>query len=109
MSNTEFQSAEMEAAREALQSDPRNPNLDSVLRIPVTVQVVLGTATMPVSSLLKLGRGAVIALDRRIGEPVDVVVNGRTIAKGELVVVEEENSRFGISLKEIMGSSGAPE
>lgn len=109
MSNTEFQSAEMEGAREALKSDPRNPNLDSVLRIPVTVQVVLGTATMPVSSLLKLGRGAVIALDRRIGEPVDVVVNGRTIAKGELVVVEEENSRFGISLKEIMGSSGAPE
>ena len=73
----------------------------------MTVQVVLGMAAMPVSSLL--GRGAVIALDRRVGEPVDVVVNGRTIAKDELVVVEEENSRFGISLTEIVGSSRACE
>jgi flagellar motor switch protein FliN len=71
----------------------------------VTVQVVLGSAMMPVSNLLKIGRGAVITLDRRVGEPVDVVVNGRTIARGELVVVEDENSRFGISLTEIVGPS----
>ncbi len=87
----------------------RNQNLNSVLRIPVTVQVVLGSALMPVSSLLKIGRGAVIALDRRVGEPVDIVVNGRTIARGELVVVEDENSRFGISLTEIVGPSRIPE
>jgi flagellar motor switch protein FliN len=90
---------------EDFQTGPRNQNLDSVLRIPVTVQVVLGSALMPVSSLLKVGRGAVITLDRRVGEPVDVVVNGRTIARGELVVVEDENSRFGISLTEIVGPS----
>jgi flagellar motor switch protein FliN/FliY len=92
-----------EDSAEDFAAAPRNQNVDSVLRIPVTVQVVLGSAMMPVSNLLKIGRGAVITLDRRVGEPVDVVVNGRTIARGELVVVEDENSRFGISLTEIIG------
>jgi flagellar motor switch protein FliN len=92
-----------EASAEDFAAAPRNQNVDSILRIPVTVQVVLGSAMMPVSNLLKIGRGAVITLDRRVGEPVDVVVNGRTIARGELVVVEDENSRFGISLTEIIG------
>ena len=78
-------------------------NLDSILRIPVTMQVVLGSATMPVANLMKLGRGAVVPLDHRVGEPVDVVVNGRIIARGEVVVVEDDNSRFGISLTEIVG------
>jgi flagellar motor switch protein FliN len=67
--------------------------------------VVLGSTMMPVSNLLKIGRGAVITLDRRVGEPVDVAVNGRTIARGELVVIEDENSRFGISLTEIIRHS----
>jgi len=78
-------------------------NLDSILRIPVTIQVVLGSATMPVANLMKLGRGAIVPLDHRVGEPVDVVVNGRIIARGEVVVVEDDNSRFGISLTEIVG------
>lgn len=78
-------------------------NLDSILRIPVVIQVVLGSATMPVANLMKLGRGAIVPLDHRVGEPVDVVVNGRVIARGEVVVVEDDNSRFGISLTEIVG------
>lgn len=78
-------------------------NLDAVLRIPVTIQVVLGSAVMPVANLMKLRRGAAIPLDHRVGEPVDVVVNGRTIARGEVVVVEDDTSRFGISLTEIVG------
>lgn len=82
-------------------------NLDTILRIPVVVQVVLGSAVMPVSHLLKLGRGAVIPLDHRVGEPVDVVVNGRIIARGEIVVVEDDNSRFGVSLTEIVGPVGS--
>ncbi len=84
-----------------------NTNLDTILRIPVVVQVVLGAASMPVSNLLKLGRGAVIPLDHRVGEPVDVVVNGRIVARGEVVVVEEDNSRFGVTLTEIVGSAGS--
>ena len=83
-----------------------SPNLDMVMRIPVTVKIVLGSTTMPVASLVKLGRGAVIPLDRRVGEPVDVVVNGRVVARGEVVVVEEDNSRFGVSLTEIVGPLG---
>ncbi len=82
------------------------PNLESILRIPVNLQVVLGSATMPVANLMKLGRGAIVPLDHRVGEPVDVVVNGRIIARGEVVVVEDDNSRFGISLTEIVGAPG---
>jgi len=81
-------------------------NLEMVMRIPVTMKVVLGSATMPVASLVKLGRGAVIPLERKVGEPVDVMVNDRVIARGEVVVVDEMSSRFGISLTEIIGPPG---
>jgi flagellar motor switch protein FliN/FliY len=69
--------------------------------------VVLGTASMPVSNLMKLGRGAIVPLDHRIGEPVDVIVNGRVIARGEVVVLEDDNSRFGVTLTEIAGPTGS--
>jgi flagellar motor switch protein FliN/FliY len=78
-------------------------NIETILRIPVTVQVVLGSTSMPVANLLKLGRGAVIPLDHRVGEPVDVVVNGRVVARGEVVVVEDDTTRFGVSLTEVVG------
>ena len=78
-------------------------NLEAVMRIPVTIQVVLGSATMQVANLMKLRRGAVVPLDHRVGEPVDVVVNGRIVARGEVVIVEDDNSRFGVSLTEIVG------
>ena len=55
-------------------------NLNAILHIPVSVKVVLGSATMPVADLFKLGRGAIVPLDRRVGEPVDIVVNGHVIA-----------------------------
>ncbi|MEM8854805.1 MAG: flagellar motor switch protein FliN [Pseudomonadota bacterium] len=79
------------------------PSIDTILRIPVVMQVVLGSATMPVANLMKLGRGQVVALDHRVGEPVDIVVNGRVIARGEVVVVDDDSSRFGVSLTEIVG------
>jgi flagellar motor switch protein FliN/FliY len=78
-------------------------SLDTIMRIPVTVKVVLGSASMPVAALLKLGRGALIPLDRKIGEPVDVIVNGRVVARGEVVVMDEDPSRLGISLTEVVG------
>jgi len=80
-------------------------NMEMVMRIPVTVKIVLGSATMPVANLMRLGRGAVIPLDRRVGEPVDMVVNGRVVARGEVVVVGEDSSRFGITLTEVVGPS----
>jgi flagellar motor switch protein FliN/FliY len=78
-------------------------NRDTILSIPVTVQVVFGAASMPVAQLIKLGRGAVVALDRKVGDPVDIVVNGRVVARGDIVVVDEETSRLGVSLTEIVG------
>jgi len=89
------------AATAETHSEPLN--LDAVMRIPVTIQVVLGSASMQVANLMKLRRGAVVQLDHRVGEPVDVVVNGRIVARGEVVIVEDDNSRFGVSLTEIVG------
>ena len=80
------------------------PRYETILSIPVTVQVVLGGTTMPVSSLMKLGRGAVVSLDQKVGDPVSVVVNGRIIARGEVVVVDEETARYGVSLTEIVAA-----
>ncbi len=97
-------------AARAAEETSRLTNLEPILRIPVTVQVLLGSATMPVADLMKLGRGAVIPLDHRVGEPVEVVVNGRIAARGAVVVVEDENSRFGVSLTEIVGgAAGDPD
>lgn len=94
-------------AEETLHDAHAGYNLDSIMRIPVSIQVVLGSASMPVANLMKLGRGAVVPLDHRVGEPVDVVVNGRVVARGEVVVVEDDNSRFGVSLTEIVTAQSA--
>ena len=101
--------AEMEGP--ALEASPSSegesrdgPNLDAILSIPVTVQVVLGTTSMPVARLMKLGRGAVITLDQKVGAPVNILVNGRVVARGEVVVIDEDNSRFGVTLTEIVNS-----
>jgi flagellar motor switch protein FliN len=78
------------------------------MNIPVDVQIVLGSTEMPVSDLMALQKGSIVALDRRIGEPVDVVVNGRRIARGEITVMDGDSSRFGIRLTEIIaGTKGA--
>lgn len=76
-----------------------------ILDIPVEVQIVLGSTEMPVSDLMTLQKGSTVALDRRIGEPVDVVVNGRRIARGEITVLESDPSRFGIRLTEIVAAT----
>lgn len=95
-----------EIAARTAEETAKFANVEAIMRIPVTMQVVLGSATIPVANLMKLGRGAVVPLDHRVGEPVDVVVNGRIVARGEVVVVEEDNSRFGVSLTEIVGPLG---
>lgn len=78
-----------------------------IMSIPVDVQIVLGSTEMQVSDLMSLRKGATVALNRRIGEPVDVVVNGRKIARGEITVLENDPSRFGIRLTEIIKNSKA--
>ncbi|MET0576589.1 MAG: flagellar motor switch protein FliN [Mesorhizobium sp.] len=80
-------------------------NAGVIMNIPVDVQIVLGSAEMQVSELMALQKGSTVALNRRIGEPVDVVVNGRKIAKGEITVLENDASRFGIRLTEIISAA----
>ncbi|MDB5413148.1 MAG: fliN [Rubritepida sp.] len=75
-------------------------DLEAVYDIPVQVSAVLGRATMQVSQLLKLGRGAVVELDRKLGEAVDIYVNNRLVARGEVVMVED--NRLGITMTEIV-------
>ena len=79
-------------------------DLDAVYDIPVQVQAVLGKSTMQVSQLLKLGRGAVVELDRKVGEAVDIYVNNRLVARGEVVVV---NERLGVTMTEIIKTDHA--
>jgi len=87
---------------------PRAPNLpppggrdlEAVYDIPVQVSAVLGRATMQVSQLLKLGRGAVVELDRKLGEAVDIYVNNRLVARGEVVMVDD--NRLGVTMTEIV-------
>ncbi len=74
--------------------------LEAVYNIPVTVSAVLGKATMQVSQLLKLGRGAVVELDRKLGEAIDIYVNNRLVARGEVVMVDD--SRLGVTMTEIV-------
>lgn len=78
-----------------------NRDLDAVYDVPVQITAVLGKAHMPVNQLLKLGRGAVVELDRRVGEAVDIFVNNKLIARGEVVLVED---RLGITMTEIIKS-----
>ena len=74
-------------------------DLQAVFDIPVRVSAVLGNASMPVSQLMKLGRGAVVELDRKVGEAIDIYVNNRLVARGEVVVVDD---RLGVTMTEII-------
>ena len=74
-------------------------DLEAVYEIPVRVSAVLGTATMQVNQLLKLGRGAVVELDRKVGEAIDIYVNNRLVARGEVVIVDD---KLGITMTEII-------
>jgi flagellar motor switch protein FliN/FliY len=80
-------------------------DLEAVYDIPVTVSAVLGKTTMQVSQLLKLGRGAVVELDRKLGEAIDIYVNTRLVARGEVVMVDE--TRLGVTMTEIVKADRA--
>lgn len=75
-------------------------NIDAMFNVGLNVQIVLGHSRMPISQLLKLSRGSVIELDKKIGEPVDVVINDRLVARGDLVKLSGD--RLGVSLTEIV-------
>ena len=74
-------------------------DLAPVFDVPVNISAVLGKAHMSVAQLLKLGQGSVLELDRKVGEAIDIYVNNRLVARGEVVVVDE---RLGVTMTEII-------
>ncbi len=97
--------ARAQAEPEPSDDGPRTgTDLEAVFDVPVNVSAVLGKTSMEVSQLLKLSRGAVVELDRKVGEAIDIYVNDRLVARGEVVLVED---RLGITMTEIVkGSQG---
>lgn len=87
------------ASEPVLGSQEEAAGLGAIAEIPVQISAVLGKAVMPVNQLLRLGRGAVVELDRRVGEPINILVNNRLVARGEVVVVED---RLGVTMTEII-------
>src|SRR5271154_1311364 len=89
--------AEVETKRSA-------QDLEAVFDVPVTVSAVLGKSGMEVSQLLKLGKGTIVELDRKVGEAIDIYVNDRLVARGEVVLVED---RLGVTMTEIIKAGQA--
>lgn len=83
------------------QGEAMASEVTAIYDIPVQISAVLGRSTMQVSQLLKLGRGAVVELDRKVGEAIDIYVNNRLVARGEVVVVED---KLGVTMTEIVKS-----
>ena len=79
--------------------DKSAADLSTVFDVPVNISAVLGKAHMTVAQLLKLNRGSVLELDRKVGEAIDIFVNNRLVARGEVVVVED---RLGVTMTEII-------
>ena len=106
MNGAGFGSENFSASAEAMPQpgSALNANLDLIMDIPIDVEIVLGSSRMQVSGLMNLEEGATIALDKRIGEPVEITVNGRRIGKGEITVLEHDDTRFGVKLTEVLST-----
>lgn len=91
--------AESRGGREPGDIGAATERLSAVYDIPVQLAAVLGRASMPVNQLLRLGRGAVVELDRKVGEPIDIYVNNRLVARGEVLIVDDH---LGITMTEII-------
>ncbi|MCF6195220.1 MAG: flagellar motor switch protein FliN [Emcibacter sp.] len=74
-------------------------DLEAVFDVPVKVSAVLGITNLTVNQLLKLGSGSIVELDRKVGEAIDIYVNNRLVARGEVVLLEE---KLGITMTEII-------
>ena len=97
---TQIQSAVGEVRQRV--GDDWTRSQEAVMRIPVSVSIVLGAVKMPLHKLLALSRGAVIPLDRKVGDLVDIVVNDRVVARGEVVALDEDASRFAVAVREVV-------
>jgi flagellar motor switch protein FliN/FliY len=98
------QNVSLEEIQQSGAPEVKKKDIDAIYDIPVQISAVLGKSTMQVSQLLKLGRGAVVELDRKVGEAIDIYVNNRLVARGEVIVVED---RLGVTMTEIVKSDRA--
>jgi flagellar motor switch protein FliN/FliY len=103
MSTTEgaLEPSEPGAGKAAAQEQTAPAGLGAVYDVPVQLAAVLGRTTMPVSQLLRLGRGAVVELDRKVGEPIDIYVNNRLVARGEVII---DDGHLSVTMTEIIKS-----
>lgn len=85
--------------RDGLVASKTAADLEQVFDVPVMVTAVLGSTRMPIGDLLKLAPGAVLEIDRKVGEAIDIFVNNRLVARGEVVLVED---RLGVTMTEII-------
>ncbi len=83
-------------------SENSQEGIDLILDIPLEISVRLGRARMPIQELMSLSPGSVIDLDKLSGEPLDILLNGKLVARGEAVVV---NDRYGVRLVEIISAT----
>ena len=89
---------EPQTVGDVLSIDDNLTELDAVLDVSVDITAVLGTAIMPISQILKLGRGAVVELNRGVGEDIEIHANNRLVATGEVIVIED---RLGVNINNI--------
>lgn len=106
MADETNQSIAFEEVQQGQTAEVKKKDIDAIYDIPVQISAVLGKSTMQVSQLLKLGRGAVVELDRKVGEAIDIYVNNRLVARGEVIVVED---RLGVTMTEIVKSDRSPQ
>ncbi|HCX67794.1 flagellar motor switch protein FliN [Parvibaculum sp.] len=101
LANAEASPAPVDTAAEPEEEEVARTaqDLEAVFDVPVNVSAVLGKTHIEVSNLLKLGRGAIVELDRKVGEAIDIYVNDRLVARGEVVVVDD---RLGVTMTEIV-------
>jgi len=100
----EFAAGEGPLAEAQPEEDKIATDLAPVFDVPVNISAVLGRASLSVAQLLQLGQGSVLELDRKVGEAIDIYVNNRLVARGEVVIVDE---RLGVTMTEIIKGEDA--
>ena len=95
----EFSSTALVPTGQAEHEEKTASDLAPVFDVPVNISAVLGRAHLSVAQLLQLSQGSILELDRKVGEAIDIYVNNRLVARGEVVVVED---RLGVTMTEII-------